>query len=312
MQENQITSIENKLKYTYLSQNSCKERLDFFLTRIIGYKRSSIQNLIRRKFILVNKEIVKCGYLLKLNDEIEVHFPPPIEQRLVAKDIPLEIIFQDQDLAVVNKPIGLVVHPALGHTDNTMVNALLFHFKELSDVNQDCRLGIVHRLDKDTEGLLVVAKNNQAHLSLTEQFKDRSVTKKYYALVHGIVKDDFVEINAPIGRDPKNRKKFRVITDNQNLKVRHALTYVKVIERFPKKTLLEVEIKTGRTHQIRVHLFYLGFPIVGDKDYTFKSHHEKAEGQLLQAYYLGFDHPETKKRLEFKLPLSERIKNHLM
>ena len=302
---------ENILNYVYQKEENRKERLDLFLAEATGHKRSNIQNLIRRNHVLVNNEAVKCGFLLRYKDEIEVQLPAPINHRLEPEDLPLEIIYQDQDLAVINKPAGMVVHPALGHSNKTLVNALLFHIKELSDISQDNRLGIVHRLDKDTEGLMVVAKNNETHFSLTTQFKNRKVTKKYFALVHGVVKEDYFEIKTPIGRDPTDRKKFKVLTENKNLKTRDALTLVKVVERFQHKTLLEVEIKTGRTHQIRVHLLSRGFPIVGDTDYTFKKIQEQVVGQRLQAYYLSFEHPRTNEKLEFYLPLSERIKESI-
>jgi 23S rRNA pseudouridine1911/1915/1917 synthase len=206
-------------------------------------------------------------------------------------------------LLLVNKPAGLVVHPGAGNREHTLVNALLYRFPQLADLTT-CRFGLVHRLDKFTEGLMLVAKNSLAHQALSKQFEARTVVKKYYAIANANVsKDEFV-LDAPIGRDPNNRQKYKVITEGRS-KSRSALTLVKVLHRKPGKTLLEVQIKTGRTHQIRVHLFQAGFPVLGDPVYAQKK--LQGNGQLLQAFYLGFTHPTTNQPMQFELPLAPRL-----
>ncbi len=310
----EITFNENHLQE--LKEN--KPRLDLFLAQNTEYNRNFLQNLIKSQNIKVNNQKTKCGYLLRLGDKINITIPPLEPINLEPTNIPLDIIYEDEHLAVINKPINMVVHPAKGHYNNTLVNALLFHFpclKKPDHTKNICyqeRLGIVHRLDKDTEGLLVIAKNYQVLTNLQNQFKDRNVIKKYYALVQGVLPRDEYEINLPIGRDPKNRLKYKVITEamqnvnsNKKLKAKSALSYVKIIKRGTNTCLVEVEIKTGRTHQIRVHLAHIGYPIINDLLYNKKT---KKGAQLLQAFYLSFKHPITNKISTFELPLSERIK----
>lgn len=253
--------------------------------------------------ILVNDRPAKHSHVLKLDDKVSVDIPPPRKLDLIAEDIPLDIVYEDKDLIVINKPRGLVVHPAVGNWTGTLVNAILHHAKDLSGIGGVGRPGIVHRLDKETSGLMVVAKSDLAHSSLAKQFKDRLVKKLYVALVHGNIKSDDGFIQAKIGRHPVNRKKFAVIKD-ANLKSREALTFFKILKRFKNYSLVELTLKTGRTHQIRVHLSHIGHPLVGDKTYGGRTKiGDLPVSVMLHAETLGFTHPRTNKYMEFKQKL---------
>lgn len=277
------------------------ERLDVFLSSALPeLSRSRLKRLIEEGLVKLNQKTAEPSYKLRGGEKISLLIPAPEKNPLTPAKLPLNIIYEDQDLLVINKPRGLVVHPAPGNREGTLVQALLFHQKELAPTGGPLRPGIVHRLDKDTSGLLVVAKNDPAYHSLVKQLKERKVTKTYLALVHGVPPQDQGEITAEIGRHPVNRKKMSVL---QNGKRRDALTRYKVRQKLGAYSLLEVEIKTGRTHQIRVHLTHLGCPIVGDQTYGKKNNPFGIKEQLLHAYKLAFDQPQTGERLEFSLPL---------
>jgi 23S rRNA pseudouridine1911/1915/1917 synthase len=275
-----------------------KERLDVFLAGRIGLSRSQIDKLIKSGFVELNNEKTKPAYRIKTDDRIFVKVPPAQVIEAKAENIPLDIVYEDKDIVVLNKPAGIVVHPAVGNIEGTLVNALLHHCRDLSGIGGAIRPGVVHRLDKDTSGLIVFAKNDEAHSSLSQQIKSRKVKKIYYAIVHGVVKNDKGEINAPLGRHPVQRKKMAVIRSDK-LKKRVALTYYKVLKRYKNYTLLELDLKTGRTHQIRVHLSYIGHPVVGDMTYSRRKNDIGAARQLLHAKTLGFYHPKTGKYMEF-------------
>jgi 23S rRNA pseudouridine1911/1915/1917 synthase len=284
-------------------------RLDSFLAEELGLSRSLIQKKIKEKKILVNDKIAKPAYILAMSDKIFLdreELEPEIKV-VLPQNIPLEIVWEDEDVVVINKKVGMVVHPAIGNFENTLVNALKYWYKDnLADSGGRERLGIVHRLDKDTEGLMVIAKNNLAYKSLTGQFKQRLVQKKYYAMVHGNFRGEEAIIKKAIGRLDRDWKKMGVLCKDAK-GTKEAISKVKVLKRYNTKTLLEVELKTGRTHQIRVHLSYLGYPVLGDTKYA-KKNKPRGQGHLLQAYFLAFDHPKTGKHLEFCLPISERFK----
>ncbi len=249
-------------------------------------------------------KLKKAKYKAKTGDLIEFEVPEAEVLDLQAENIPLEIVYQDADVAVVNKPQGMVVHPAAGHASGTMVNALMYHIKDLSGINGTIRPGIVHRIDKDTSGLLMVAKNDQAHESLAAQLKAKTNKRRYIALVHGVIPSDRGTIEAPIGRSPKDRKKQAVVADG-----RPAITHFEVLERFDRYTLLALELETGRTHQIRVHLAYIGHPVAGDPLYGPKNTLTPNKGQFLHAETLGFEHPKTKEHLEFHAELPTIFQN---
>ncbi|HAA81119.1 MAG TPA: RNA pseudouridine synthase [Thermoanaerobacter sp.] len=276
------------------------KRIDVFLAAELDYTRSYIKKLIVDELVFVNGKTVKPSYKVKENDEVVVNIPEAEKIDVLPENIPLDILYEDDDIIVINKPQGMVVHPAPGNYSGTLVNALLYHCKNLSGINGILRPGIVHRLDKDTSGVMVVAKNDKAHISLSNQIKERSVFKKYVAIVEGVIKDEEGKIEAPIGRHPVDRKKMAVIEDG-----RYALTLYKVLERFKENTLVEAVIKTGRTHQIRVHMAYIGHPIVGDHVYGFKRQKFKLEGQALHSSVLGFMHPTKGVYMEFEAPLPE-------
>jgi len=282
-------------------QDKDKIRIDLYLTKEKIYpSRSQIKNLILQGKIRVNYNIIKPSYSLKKGDEINLYSPEEKELKLNAEVISLDIIYEDEYLIVVNKPAGMMVHPTGKVYSGTLVNALLYHCKDsLSGINGVIRPGIVHRLDKDTSGLMVVAKNDLAHLDLSNQIKNRQVTKKYIALVHGNIKNNSGIINAPIGRSVKHRNKMAVIEVNS----REAITQFKVLRKFLNYTLLEAVIHTGRTHQIRVHLAFIGYPVVGDQVYGPRKQELTIKRQALHSHILGFIHPFTKKYMEFQAPL---------
>ena len=268
-------------------------RLDKAVADLTELSRGLANEQIKNGQILVNGEAKKAKYAVKEGDIISYEVPEPEVVEYVAEDLPLEIVYQDEDVAVVNKPQGMVVHPSAGHTSGTLVNALMYHIKDLSGINGVLRPGIVHRIDKDTSGLLMIAKNDQAHLALADELKDKKSLRKYWAIVHGNLPNDRGVIEAPIGRSEKDRKKQAVTA-----KGKPALTRFQVLERFGDYTLVELQLETGRTHQIRVHMAYIGHPVAGDEAYgprkTLKGH-----GQFLHARTLGFTHPRTGEVLEF-------------
>jgi 23S rRNA pseudouridine1911/1915/1917 synthase len=279
-----------------------KIRIDLYLTQQeICPSRSQIRNLIAQGKIKVNGNPVKPSYILKNGDVIDLSLPENKELEIEAEAIPLDIIYEDEYLVVVNKPADMIVHPAGKIRSGTLVNALLFHCRDsLSGIGGVIRPGIVHRLDKNTSGLMMVAKNDFAHLDLSRQIKDHQVTKKYLTLVHGSLKDDSGIIDAPIGRSLKNRKKMTVTVEGKS---REAITRFKVLKRFSGYTLVEATLRTGRTHQIRVHLAFIGHPIVGDQLYGRKRRGLSINRQALHSYVLGFVHPSSKKYMEFSAPL---------
>lgn len=280
-------------------QNS---RIDSYLAgRLPDLSRTYVQKLLDEGRILVNGEKVKANYRIQLDDRIEVRLPPARELKVEPEPIPLDIVYEDSDLIVVNKPQGMVVHPASGNYSGTLVNALLYHCRDLSGINGVLRPGIVHRLDKDTSGLIVAAKNDRAHLHLAEQMKKHTIRREYVALVHNRIAEAAGEIEAPIGRDPGNRKRMAVVERN----AKAAVTYYRVIERFADYTLIRCKLKTGRTHQIRVHMAFAGHPVVGDTVYGLKKPHFGLTGQALHAEILGFEHPATGTYMEFQSPWPE-------
>lgn len=291
------------MKEFIVNKEESNNRIDSYLSKKSqDISRVTIQRLIEEEKVLVNNKKTKSSYKVQENDKITLEEEKPKEISLKAQDIPIEIIYEDKDIVVVNKPKGLVVHPANGNPDGTLVNAIMAICKDsLSGIGGEIRPGIVHRLDKDTSGVLIVAKNDQAHINMSEQIKNHEVEKTYIALVKGIVKETEATINMPIGRSTKDRKKMAVTKSGKE-----AITHFKVIERFPKHncTLLEVKIETGRTHQIRVHLSQIGYPIIGDTVYSNGKNEWNVEGQCLHAKSLKFKHPITKKEmfLEAKLP----------
>ena len=273
-------------------------RIDKVLTGLFNdYSRSQIQLWPKDGAVSVNGQVVKANYKVKKNDEIVIAVPEPETLSIEAEDIPLEIVYEDEAVAVVNKPQGMVVHPSAGHPNGTMVNALMYHVKDLSSINGVIRPGIVHRIDKDTSGLLMVAKNDLAHESLAKQLKDKTSLRKYVALVHGVIPHEKGTINAPIGRSKVNRKMQAVREDGKP-----AVTHFNVLERFNDFTLVELTLETGRTHQIRVHMKYIGYPLAGDPVYG-PSKTLKGNGQFLHAKLLGFTHPITGQEMVFEAPL---------
>jgi 23S rRNA pseudouridine1911/1915/1917 synthase len=270
-------------------------RLDIALAQKTAKSRNFIQNLIQNERVLVNGQFRKANYKVQEDDLVEINYPEEQEFAVLPEDIELEIVYEDSDLLVVNKPQGLVVHPAPGAWSGTMVNALLFHTEELSRINGFLRPGIVHRIDKDTSGLLVVAKNDEAHVRLVRQLQEHSVRRSYRAVVHGVLSEPSGTVKAPIGRDPQNRKKMAVVFKNS----KKAVTHYYVVERFLQFTEIRAVLETGRTHQIRVHLAYLKHPVLGDPLYGPQKNPFGLENQVLHAETLGFIHPRTGKKMEF-------------
>lgn len=276
----------------------------------MGISRSQVKKLIASGLVRVNSQISEPSYKIKADDRIKVIIPPPQEPAVRPENIPLDVVYEDDDLIVVNKPKGMVVHPAPGNYSGTLVNALLYHCGHLASLGAPLRPGIVQRLDKDTSGLMVVAKSDAAFASLVKQIKDRTVEKTYLALVHGVIKNNGGAIEARIGRNPVHRKKMAVI-ESSNLRSKEAQTFYKVLERFQAYTLVEVRIKTGRTHQIRVHMNYIGHPVVGDPTYGKRKEEFAVKGQLLHAIKLGFVHPVTGEFMEFKTEVPREMKELL-
>lgn len=277
------------------------ERLDVALSKHVQDKsRSYLQGLVEEGRVLVNSKSRKSNYKMRLGDKVDVSVPEPVGLDVIPEDIPLDILYEDSDVIVVNKPQGMVVHPANGNLTGTLVNALLWHCKDLSGINGVARPGIVHRIDKDTSGVLVVAKNDNAHNKLAEQFKEHSITRIYFALCEGLLKKDEGTVDAPLARHPVDRLKIAIVPGG-----RRAVTHYKVMERFNSHTLVECRLETGRTHQIRVHMSHIGHPLVGDPVYGYKKQRFKVEGQLLHAARLGFVHPSTGKYVEFETKLPD-------
>ena len=296
------------MKYI-VDENDKKKRLDRFLQeKDLNITRSYIKTLIEEGYVKVNESTVKSGYSLKKDDVVDITLKEDEICDINAEDIPVDILYEDDDIIIVNKPKGMVVHPANGNYTGTLVNALMYSHKDkLSSINGSIRPGIVHRIDKDTSGILVIAKNDETHKKLSSIFKIHDIKREYIALVKGIVKEDNLDINLPIGRSAKDRKKMAVTNKNS----REAITHIKVLERFYSSnvTLVKATLETGRTHQIRVHMSYMHHPIVGDEVYGKKDPKFKVTGQMLHAKLLGFKHPTTKEYVEFDSELPEYFKN---
>lgn len=285
------------------------ERIDKCINSLIdSLSRSYIQKLIKDGQVFVNGKPVKSNYRIKNEDEIVFQIPESVEPDIVAENIPLAILYEDEDILIVNKPKGMVVHPAAGHFSGTLVNAVMYHCKgQLSGINGIMRPGIVHRIDRDTTGSIIVCKNDFAHNCIAEQLKEHSITRKYRAICFGVLNEDEYTIHKPIGRHPVDRKKMAVNEKNG----KDAVTHVKVLKRFEKYTYIECELETGRTHQIRVHMASIGHPLLGDEVYGTAKSPFKLEGQTLHAMTLGVIHPKTKEYLEVNAPLPEYFE-HLL
>lgn len=294
------------IKEIIVEQSEEKNRLDSYIaSKNLELSRSMIKKLLEDGKITVNGEITKASYKVQLNDKIEIDIEKPKEVKLEAQEIPLDVIYEDNDILVVNKQKGLVVHPGNGNLDGTLANAVMAHCKDsLSGIGGELRPGIVHRLDKDTSGLLIIAKNDKAHIKMSEQIKDRKVKKTYIALVRGIISENEATINMPIGRSTKDRKKMAVTKNGKE-----AITHFKVLNRFTTNkasyTLLEVKIDTGRTHQIRVHMAEIGHPVIGDTVYSNGKNEFGVVGQCLHAKKLEFTHPITEKEMNLEAPLPQ-------
>ncbi len=286
-----------------LKQN---ERIDNYLMKILNKSRSKTQQLIKDGNVLVNGNQIKNSYVVKENDTIEVNEVEENQITASPQKMDLDIVYEDDDIIVVNKPNGLVVHPAVGNPNNTLVNGLMYHSKNLSKINGEFRPGIVHRIDAYTTGLLVVAKNDYAHEFLAKQLEEKTTHRKYIALVWGVINHDTGTIDAPIGRDKTDRKKMAVTSENS----KNAITHFKVLERYKNATLIELKLETGRTHQIRVHMNYIGHPVVNDPVYGKRKLIDNT-GQCLHAKELGFIHPTTKKYMSFDSQLPEKFINIL-
>lgn len=300
--------MENKNMVVVIDEELVGLRIDLLLKdKLDEMSRSQIQKLIDEGNIKVNNKTTKSNYKVRLRDVIGVEIPYPKKLEIIAEDIDIEIVYEDEDIAIINKPQGMVVHPAAGNYNGTLVNALLAKCTNLSGINGVIRPGIVHRIDKDTSGILVIAKNDRAHRGLSEQIKEHTVNRIYYALVEGTIKEPTGSINMPIGRHPIQRKKMSI-----NKNGRNAITHYRVIENFKGYTLVEAKLETGRTHQIRVHMAYLGHPLVGDLVYGYKKQKFNLNGQALHAATLGFIHPGTGKYVEFSSPLPQYFEKLLL
>ena len=282
-------------------------RIDKYLASKTDFSRETITKMIAEEYILVNGKSIKASYKVKDNDVILIKDGFVKEMKLEATKMEIDIVYEDEYLMVINKPSGMVVHPAPGNYTGTLVNALMYHTNSLSTVNTSIRPGIVHRIDADTSGLLLVAKNDEAHNVLADAIAKKEVVREYIALVEGIILEDTATIDAPIGRDKNNRKKMAVTSENS----KDAITHIRVLDRFKDSTLIRCKLETGRTHQIRVHLNYIGHPVVNDPVYGYKKLIDKDFGQMLHAEKLGFVHPRTKEYMEFTAPVPERFKEIL-
>lgn len=284
------------------------ERLDSYISKSnLDLSRSMVQKLIKENRVFVNGKNEKESYKIKVNDNITIQIEEPKSSKLEAQDIPLDIIYEDNDIIVINKPKGMVVHPGNGNPDNTLVNAVLAHCKgSLSGIGGEIRPGIVHRIDKDTSGLIIVAKNDKSHINLSEQIKNHEVTKIYTALVKGNISEDEATIDMPIGRDKKDRKKMSVTRDGKE-----AVSHIKVVKRYGNYTLIRVKIDTGRTHQIRVHMAKIGHPVIGDEVYSSGKNEFGVKGQMLHSTILKFKHPISGKEIMLEAPLPQYFEDVL-
>ena len=284
------------------------ERLDSYISKSnLDLSRSMVQKLIKENRVFVNGKNEKESYKIKVNDNITIQIEEPKSSKLEAQDIHLDIIYEDNDIVVINKPKGMVVHPGNGNPDNTLVNAVLAHCKgSLSGIGGEIRPGIVHRIDKDTSGLIIVAKNDKSHINLSEQIKNHEVTKIYTALVKGNISEDEATIDMPIGRDKKDRKKMSVTRDGKE-----AVSHIKVVKRYGNYTLIRVKIDTGRTHQIRVHMAKIGHPVVGDEVYSSGKNEFGVKGQMLHSTILKFKHPISGKEIMLEAPLPQYFEDVL-
>lgn len=318
MQKKKAPKVEKELapreifeRYEFIvDEDSMGNRLDTYLTELLDdQSRSYIQSLIKDGYIKVNGQFkTSKNYNISLNDKIVISIPEPELLSIEAQDIPIKIVYEDDDIIVVDKPVGMVVHPAPGNYDGTLVNALLFHCKSLSSINGVIRPGIVHRIDKDTSGLLMIAKNNHSHNHLAAQLKDHSSTRSYIAIVHGRFRKDGGTVDAPIARNPKDRLKMAVVFGG-----RDSVTHYEVLKRYDNYTMVRCNLETGRTHQIRVHMAHIKHPLLGDVLYgpKIRTLKIKVEGQMLHAETLGFIHPTTNEYMEFKSELPESFENVL-
>ncbi|MFR2773006.1 MAG: RluA family pseudouridine synthase [Clostridium sp.] len=298
------------MKQSYLVPEEFQgERIDKYLSEACcGLTRSYLQKLLKSQLVEVDGKAVKNSYRVSAGETVELEVPEAVEPEIEAEPIPLDILYEDKDIILINKPKGMVVHPAAGHYSQTLVNGLMYHCRgELSGINGVMRPGIVHRIDMDTTGVLVVCKNDFAHNSIAEQLKVHSITRKYYAIVHGVIGEDEGTVDAPIGRHPVDRKKMSINYKNG----KHAVTHYRVLERFKQFTYVECQLETGRTHQIRVHMASLNHPLLGDSVYGPSKCPFKLQGQTLHAGVLGIIHPRTGEYMEFSAPLPEYFENLL-
>ena len=292
------------MKQSYLVPEEFQgERIDKYLSEACcGLTRSYLQKLLKSQLVEVDGKAVKNSYRVSAGETVELEVPEAVEPEIEAESIPLDILYEDKDIILINKPKGMVVHPAAGHYSQTLVNGLMYHCRgELSGINGVMRPGIVHRIDMDTTGVLIVCKNDFAHNSIAEQLKVHSITRKYYAIVHGVIGEDEGTVDAPIGRHPVDRKKMSINYKNG----KHAVTHYRVLERFKQFTYVECQLETGRTHQIRVHMASLNHPLLGDSVYGPSKCPFKLQGQTLHAGVLGIIHPRTGEYMEFSAPLPE-------
>ena len=282
-----------------ITENQAGERIDRFLADSQDLTRSFLQKILKEGEVIVNGKSVKANYKLRKGDRIEFEIPEAVEPDIVAEDIPLSILYEDADVLVVDKPKGMVVHPAAGHYSQTLVNAVMYHCKgELSGINGVLRPGIVHRIDRDTTGSIIICKNDMAHNEIARQLKEHSINRRYRAIVTGVLKDEEGTIEGAIGRDKKDRKKMAITAGGKP-----AVTHYRVLQRFKHYTYVECVLETGRTHQIRVHMASIGHPLLGDEVYGRRSDKYKCEGQCLHAMTLGFHHPRTGEYIEVNAPL---------
>lgn len=295
--------MEEKRQFLVIDEEE-GDRLDVYLSSQLGdMSRSYIQKIIKDNKVTVNGKVEKAKYTVKEDDNIEIEIPEPKILEVLPQDIPIDIKYEDSDLMIINKPQDMVVHPAPGNYEGTLVNAILYHCKDnLSSINGVIRPGIVHRIDKDTSGLLMIAKNNNAHNSLAEQLKEHSITREYEFICHGVMKEDKITVNKPIGRNPKDRLKMGIVKDGK-----HAVTHFEVINRYDNFTHVKATLETGRTHQIRVHALSINHPLLGDPLYGPKNNKFGVNGQMLHAKKLGFIHPTSKEYMEFDSQLPEHF-----
>lgn len=295
--------ISDEREILTITENEAGQRADVVLAAMLELTRSNMQKLLDEGRAVKGTKVIKSNYKVKLGDEIIVTLPEPQPLDVQPENIPLDIIYEDEDVVVVNKARGMVVHPAAGNYSGTLVNALLYHCKNLSGINGVIRPGIVHRLDKDTSGIMICAKNDAAHVSLSEQIQSKTAQRTYLAVVRGNIKTDSGVIETQISRDKDDRKKMAVVKEGG----RNAITEYEVVERFGKYTIVKCKLKTGRTHQIRVHMEYLGYPLVGDPKYSPMKTPFSINGQALHSMTLAFDHPRTGERMEFEAKLPEDL-----